>query len=117
MQNSLLSLNIRKRERNFKMDKKQKALNLLGLAQRAGKLLSGESLVLEAIRKQEATLVVFASNASDNTKKQFLNKCEYYDVPVLFPFLKADISKAIGKERTVCAFTDDGFAQSFQKLQ
>lgn len=117
MKNYLLMLNIKKHGRNFRMDKKQKGLNLLGLAQGAGKLLSGESIVLEAIRKKEAKLVVFASDASDNTKKQFLNKCEYYDVPVLILFLKAEISKAIGKERTVCAFTDDGFAKSFQKLQ
>lgn len=99
------------------MDNDQKALNLLGLAQRAGKLLSGESLVLEAVRKKEARLVVLATDASKNTQKQFLNKCEYYDIPLNVHFSRDSISLAVGKDRTVCAFTDNGFAQSFQKLQ
>jgi ribosomal protein L7Ae-like RNA K-turn-binding protein len=99
------------------MDKKQKALNLLGLATRARKLLSGESVVLEAVRKNEAIYVIVAENASENTKKQFLNKCEYYSVPIVIQFSKEEISQAIGKDRTVCAFIDNGFAASFQKLQ
>lgn len=32
-------------------NKRQKILNLLGLAQRAGRLVSGEDLVVEAIQK------------------------------------------------------------------
>lgn len=108
---------IKKPDRNYKkMDKQQKALNLLGLATRAGKLVTGQSLVLEAIRKNEVDLVVLASDTSDNTKKQFLNKCEYYAVPLVVEFTKAELSQAIGKERSVCAFADSGFAQSFQKL-
>lgn len=99
------------------MDKRQKALNLLGLATRAGKLLSGESLVLDAVRKQEAKVVVLATDASANTRKQFLNKCEYYSIPIVVEYTREEISQSIGKERTVCALSDHGFAQSFQKLQ
>lgn len=98
------------------MDNKQKALNLLGLAQKAGKLLSGESLVLEAVRRNDAKIVVLAIDASENTSKQFLNKAKYYDVAVHRLFTKDEISHALGKQRTVCAFTDKGFAASFQKL-
>ena len=98
------------------MNNKRKALNLLGIAQRARKLESGSPPVLTSLRSKQATLVVIADDASQNTKKQFLDKCEYYNIPSYIIFTKEEISHAIGKERTVCAFTDDGFAQSFKKL-
>ena len=98
------------------MDNKIKALNLLGLAQRARQLQSGSPTVMTNIRSKHAKLVIVAEDASENTKKQFLDKSEYYGIPSYITFSKAEISQAIGKERTVCAFTDDGFAQSFKKL-
>lgn len=98
------------------MNNKRKALNLLGLAQRAGKLVSGSPTVLGSVRSQQAKLVIIAEDASPNTKKQFLDKSEYYNIPSLITLTQAEISQAIGRERTVCAFTDNGFAQSFKKL-
>jgi len=98
------------------MNNKDRALNLIGLAQRAGKLSSGESLVLQAVRSNKAKIVCLASNASDNTSKQFLNKCEYYDVPLVTSFTREELSHALGKDRTVCALMDDGFMHSLQKL-
>lgn len=96
------------------MNNRKKALNLLGLAMRAGKLISGTNQVLESIRDQESSLVIVAEDASENTKKQFLNKCDYYQSPLVIIFYQAEISSALGRERTVCAFTDDGFAKSFK---
>lgn len=98
------------------MSNKQRALNLIGLSQRANQLISGESLVLQAIRSNKAKLVIVASNASENTRKQFLNKCEYYNVPVVTAFSREEVSHALGKERTVCALLDKGFVHSLQKL-
>lgn len=98
------------------MNNKQKQLNLLGLALAASRLESGSQTVLTAIQNQSAKLVIIADDASPNTKKQFLDKCNYYGIPSHILFSKAEISAALGKERTVCAFTDDGFAQSFKKL-
>lgn len=96
------------------MDNQQKALNLLGLATRARKLVSGTGIVLDTIRSKDASLVVLAKDASENTKKQFLNKCDYYHTPLIIDFSQAELSSAIGRERTVCAFTDDGFARTFK---
>ncbi|MFC6465499.1 L7Ae/L30e/S12e/Gadd45 family ribosomal protein [Marinilactibacillus sp. GCM10026970] len=99
------------------MDNVQKSLNLLGLAQRSGNLISGEAIVLNAVRSRQAKIVILASDASENTKKQFLNKCEHYSIPVREDFDRNAISSAIGKIRTVAAITDGGFARSLQKLQ
>ena len=98
------------------MNNKEKALNLLGLALRARSLESGSPTVMGAIRSKNAKLVIIAEDASSNTKKQFLNKCDFYEIPSYVIFSKDEISQALGKERTVCAFTDNGFAQSFKKL-
>ncbi|EXJ24130.1 ribosomal protein L7Ae family protein [Alkalibacterium sp. AK22] len=98
------------------MNNKQRALNLIGLSQRAGKLLSGEALVLQGVRSGKAKLVCVASNASDNTTRQFLNKCEHYNVPVVTAFTREELSHALGKDRTVCALLDKGFVHSLQKL-
>lgn len=91
-------------------------LSLLGLALRARKLETGSQPVMAAIRKGSAKLVIITDDTSVNSKKQFLDKCDYYKIPSYIIFSKNEISQALGKERAVCAFTDDGFAQSFKKL-
>ena len=48
--------------------------SLLGLAMRARKLATGES-ALKAVQSQQAHLVFIASDASDNTKKEYIDKC------------------------------------------
>ena len=98
------------------MNNKRKALNLLGLALRARQLESGTPTVLASVRNNSAKLVIIAEDASPNTKKQFLDKCDYYKIPAYIILSRDEISHAIGKERAVCAFTDNGFAQSFKKL-
>ncbi|PRY84126.1 L7Ae/L30e/S12e/Gadd45 family ribosomal protein [Alkalibacterium olivapovliticus] len=98
------------------MSSNQRALNLIGLSQRANQLISGETLVLQAVRSNKAKLVIVASDASENTRKQFLNKCEHYNVPIVTTFSREEVSHALGKERTVCALLDKGFVHSLQKL-
>ena len=93
-----------------------KVYSLLGLSMRAGKLKSGEFAVLEAIRGHKAELVIVSEDASDNTKKQFNDKCKFYDVPIFFFGNKEELGHAIGKDvRTSLAITDKGFAQSLRK--
>ena len=47
-----------------------KVMNLMGLAMRAGKLITGEELTIAEIRKQKAKLVFVATDASENTRKR-----------------------------------------------
>lgn len=44
-------------------------LNLLGLANRARKLVHGEGTIVEGIRNKQVKLVLIAEDASDNTQK------------------------------------------------
>jgi ribosomal protein L7Ae-like RNA K-turn-binding protein len=88
-----------------------KVLSRLGLATRAGKLVSGEEVVLKAVRSGEAKLVILAGDASDNTVKKITDKCNSYKVPLLIGFTRYELGSAVGKpERVLFAVTDRGFA-------
>ncbi|XEC97149.1 L7Ae/L30e/S12e/Gadd45 family ribosomal protein [Paenibacillus tarimensis] len=93
-----------------------KALSALGMAMRAGKLITGEDTVLKAIRQRKARLVIIAGDASDNTKKKFYDKCGSYDVDIMEAFDRETIGSAIGKaERVLIAVSDNGFATMIRK--
>lgn len=97
--------------------KKDKILSMIGLAVRAGKVVSGEFMTEKAVKSMMASLVIVAEDASDNTKKQFSNMCEFYEVPLFFYSNRFDIGAAIGKEHRVSlAITDDGFSNAITKL-
>lgn len=89
-----------------------KALSHLGLAQRAGKLVSGDENVMKLIRSGQAKLVLMAVDASENTRKKYRDKCEFYTVPFMECFSRAELGLSLGKaERVIIAITDRGFAE------
>lgn len=88
-----------------------KALSALGMAMRAGKLATGDEIVLKAVRAGKAKLVIIAGDASDNTKKKFRDKCASYQVKLVEAYDRESLGRAIGKpERVVLAVTDVQFA-------
>ncbi len=94
----------------------KKVYSMLGLCMRAGKLKSGELSVLEAVRAKKAHVVIVSDDASENTKKQFADKCRYYKVPIVFFGDKESLGHAIGKGvRTSLVVTDEGLAKSLLK--
>ena len=95
----------------MKMTAANKVLSRLGLAMRAGKLSSGEEIVLKAIRSGEAKLVLLSGDASENTRKKIADKCASYGIPLLIGFTRHELGAAVGKpERVIFAVTDKGFA-------
>lgn len=70
------------------MDSSKKALNLLGIATKAGKTASGEFMTEKAVKEGRAFLVLVSEEASVNTKKMFTNMCTYYKVPLIFSVRK-----------------------------
>ncbi|UUM62723.1 YlxQ-related RNA-binding protein [Streptococcus suis] len=97
-------------------NKKQKILNLLGLAQRADRLISGEELVVDAIRKQQAKLVFLANDAAGNLSKKVTDKSHTYQVEVVTAFSTLELSAAVGKARKVLAVTDAGFTKKMRSI-
>ena len=93
-----------------------KVISLLGLAERAGKIASGEFAAEKAVKTGKARLIIVAEDASDNTKKKFQNMCDFYEVPIYFYKDKDTLGHAMGKEfRAMVAVTDAGFAKGIVK--
>jgi len=95
---------------------KQKALNMLGLAMRAGKLVTGEEMTIQKIRTQKVKLALVAEDAGENTQKKVKDKSTFYQVPFVNCFHSEEISQAIGKSRMVIGVLDNGFANKIKEL-
>lgn len=95
---------------------RHKCFTYLGFAARAGKAPSGEFQTENAIKQKKARVVILAEDASDNTKKQFINMCTGNDIPCVQLADKATLGHAIGKDfRSSCAITDRSLAEAFLK--
>ena len=95
---------------------KQKISNLLGLEKRAGKLISGEELVIKAIQEEKAIFVFLANDAASNLTKKVTDKGHYYEVQVSTVFSTLELSTAIGRARKVVAVVDAGFSKKMRSL-
>ena len=86
---------------------------MLGLAKRAGKVVTGEEKCLKAIRSGNSRIVIIASDASPNTRKSITDSCKHYSVKYIEASLKAELGKYTGAEsRAVVSVNDDNFAKA-----
>lgn len=92
-------------------------ISLLGLANRARKIISGEELSVKEIRSGKAKLILLSADASANTAKKITDKCKSYGVPLKIIENREILGHAIGKEaRVVVALLDEGFAKKLMTL-
>lgn len=99
------------------MQNRQKALNLLGLAQRAGKLVSGLEIVLVGLKAKQIKVVILANDSHADTSEKITRAAEQNDIQVITEFSSDEISHTIGKERKVLGLTDAGFCKALvQKI-
>lgn len=89
-----------------------KALSMLSIAAKAGKVVSGGFMCEKAIQEGNACLIIVAEDAAKNTRKKFTDKCTYYKVPYIVFGNSEVLGNRIGKEkRMTLAITDDGLAK------
>lgn len=98
------------------MNNLDKLINLLGLAQRAGRLITGEEQVLQAIRKNKVQIVFLANDAGPNLQKKITDKSNYYKIEVSTVFTTLELSTAVGRPRKVIAVADTGFSKKMRTL-
>lgn len=91
----------------------QKKLNMLGLANRSGNLISGDELVEKAIKRGRVALVICAQDASDATRARYQDWSQSYHVPLEMTFNREQISHAVGKTRSIVAITNRGMAKTY----
>ncbi|EKU50486.1 L7Ae/L30e/S12e/Gadd45 family ribosomal protein [Staphylococcus massiliensis] len=96
---------------------KTQILNFLGLAMRAGKVKTGEDVIVNSLKKRQVKLVILPHDASDNAIKVMKNKCNTYQVPLRFFGQRHELGEAIGKgERVNVGITDNGFSKKLLSL-
>ena len=88
-------------------------LGMIGLAKRAGKLVTGAEICEAHVKKGKSRLVIIATDISDNGKKAITDCCKFYNVKFIEYGKKADLGKFTGSdERAVISVNDRGFAKT-----
>ena len=91
-----------------------RAAGMLGLCARAGRLITGEKAVVQAVRSKSAHLAVLDEQAAPNAVKAVGNACASHDVPLC---RMPGVGEAIGKPgRMAVAVTDEGMARRLAEL-
>ena len=87
----------------------------LGLAQKAGKLASGDQGIWDMLKKQRARYVLIAADASLRTREKLVNWCRSHNVPYDFRLDRATMGAAIGRApRAAVVILDDHFLKLLQ---
>ncbi len=95
----------------------QKLYGMIGLATKAGKVVSGTDACMEAIEGKKVKLVILAKDAADRTKNQFKDICQQFNVPIYEICNIEDLSKSIGKaNKAVVGIKEKGFIQAIKKI-
>lgn len=95
---------------------RNKILSYIGLAMKSGNVVSGEFSTEKAVKTKKARLVIISEDASENTRKKFVNMCTYHKVPCYIYGVKEELGHAMGKEfRVTLALLDKGLAAAIEK--
>lgn len=99
-------------------DSKTKVLSLIGIAKKAGKLITGTEKTVESVRsgkKNGVKLLLCSADASQNTLKRINNTSSYYSIPFFRLWIdKEELARITGSDSlvSVIGITDDGFCKA-----
>lgn len=94
-----------------------KVYSFIGLATKAGKLISGEDTCERAIKSGKVSLIIVAGDASDNTKKKFHDMCRYRGVNIRIYGEKELLGRYIGKDvRSIVAILEKEFSKHLMQI-
>lgn len=89
----------------------------LGIAKKAGKLVSGTEKVKKSVLEQKALLVLLSNEISAKTEKEFKFIAEKHGITVLrLNRTTAELSHATGTTNGVFSVTDRNFAERIKEL-
>lgn len=96
-----------------------KALSMLGMCRRAGKLSCGHDAAQTAIKHSHAKLCLLSSDASERLCKEFYRACssEGRSIPVIkTDYTMQEIGFATSLRSAVLTVDDGGFASGIQTI-
>lgn len=86
------------------------------MAQRAGKVVSGDFAVTQAMQKNKAKLLLVAADASEETRSRYEQLAKTINIDIYYLGDREMLGHCIGKEfRAAAALTDTGFANAIAK--
>lgn len=91
-------------------------LSLVGLALKAGKLMLGDQACRKALALGQGRLVILADDASERTRRTFLELAQTTGVPACYLGRKTQLGQRLGREQVaVLVVTDVSLAQAIKK--
>ncbi len=95
----------------------QRVMNLLGMAQKAGRIVSGSTAVEQAVKGKHAKSLLVAADAAEETRGDYEELARRYHIPLFVCLTKEFLGRCLGKEqRAAVALLDEGFSRALSKL-
>ncbi|CFX67563.1 Ribosomal protein L7Ae/L30e/S12e/Gadd45 [Syntrophomonas zehnderi OL-4] len=85
----------------------KRVYNLLGLAQRAGKISSGTMAAKTSLLRKRAVLLILSQDISENTKESLISTCTRQKIPCIIMGNKYDLGTAVGEAYRVAITVND----------
>ncbi|HIX84114.1 MAG TPA: ribosomal L7Ae/L30e/S12e/Gadd45 family protein [Candidatus Megamonas gallistercoris] len=99
--------------------KSKKLINILSIACRAGKVLSGEFVIEKALTgRNNVKLILLAEDTAEATQAKYEKLAEKNKILLRkAPLTKEELANSIGKsDRAAAAVCDDGFCKAMLKI-
>lgn len=88
----------------------------LGLARKAGRLVAGDALCEDALKRKKARLLVMAADAGANTRERFSALCQKAGVDILTFGTREELGQRLGRDAyAIVAVLDRSFADQIRK--
>jgi len=89
----------------------EKIYNLIGIAQKAGKVSAGTLAAKNSLIRGKAALLVLSQDIAENTKESLVNSCKHKRIPYLILGSKYELGNCVGKAyRVAVTINDAGMA-------
>lgn len=90
---------------------------MVSLAKKAGRIMSGSDVCEKGIKSNKIDLLIISEDASEGTKKNFIDACKYRNIDFRIFGERAELGKAIGRDEIVIiGICDTGFSDAISKL-
>lgn len=95
----------------------KKILSMIGLAMKAGMVVTGNQGCMTAIKRKKAKLVIIASDTRENALRPMIRTCMQNDTAYLTYSSKDNLGHCTGKsERAFVCITNEDFANKISDM-
>ena len=99
------------------MDKEEKALQLIGLATRAGHVSKGMDATLAQMERGKVQVLILSKDIGESSKKKIMHKLQDYAIPYLSIGTHTSLGKFSGcRARSVLGITEENLSRGICKL-